>query len=216
MTQQDGGPIGRARQRGMHPQPADIDMDMLELGHRRTVPRRAALGRCRRDAAEPIHGGVVSYDQAMSSSIDASHIGLCVSNLERSLKFYVDGLGFELGIRYDLDDTMMPGMADALEVASPVQVVSQFIVKDGMSIELLAYQTPEAGGTPSSSRGQLGFTHLSFYVDDVDATAARLVEAGGTILGHTRVSVGVELLFLADPDGARVELMSPKPAKDGQ
>ena len=152
----------------------------------------------------------------MSSSIDASHIGLCVSDLERSMRFYVDGLGFQPGTRFDLDDTLMPGLANALEVASPVKVVSQFIQKDGMAIELLAYETPEAGGIPSTTRGHVGFTHLSFYVDDVDASAQSLVALGGTVLPETRVSVGVEIVFLADPDGARVELMSPKPAKDGE
>ena len=147
----------------------------------------------------------------MSSSIDASHVGLCVSDLDRAMRFYCEGLGFEPGIRYDLDDTQMPGLDRGLEAASPVKVVSQFITKPGLSIELLAYETPEVSGTPSSSRTQRGLTHMSFYVDDVDETAARLVEHGGTILDHTRVSVGVEIVFLADPDGARVELMSPKP-----
>ena len=88
---------------------------------------------------------------------------------------------------------------------------SQFIELPGLKIELLAYRTPAPSGEPSTSRGTLGMTHMSFYVDDVDASAARLVELGGTIITATRASLGVEIVFLADPDGARVELMSPKP-----
>lgn len=151
----------------------------------------------------------------MSSTIDASHVGLCVADLERSMRFYCDGLGFSPGTRYDLDDTQMPGLDRALEAASPVQVVSQFIQKPGLAIELLAYASPAISGTPSASRTQRGLTHLSFYVDDVDATAARLVEHGGTILEDTRVNAGIEIVFLADPDGTRVELMSPKPDQAG-
>jgi glyoxylase I family protein len=30
-----------------------------------------------------------------------SHFGLCVSDLERSLRFYCDGLGFERAITYE-------------------------------------------------------------------------------------------------------------------
>jgi hypothetical protein len=41
----------------------------------------------------------------------------------------------------------------------------------------------------------------------VDTAAARLVEFGGTILDHTRSDAGIVLLFLADPDGTRIELM---------
>ncbi|MCU1392620.1 MAG: Glyoxalase/bleomycin resistance protein/dioxygenase [Ilumatobacteraceae bacterium] len=141
----------------------------------------------------------------------ASHIGLCVTDLERSLRFYCDGLGFQRVLSYELDDTMLPGLDRSLEVTSPVVVTSQFVELDGMKIELLGYRSPTPSGTPSASRGTIGFTHLSFYVDDVDASAATLVELGGTIIESTRSSLGVEIVFLADPDGARVELMSPKP-----
>jgi glyoxylase I family protein len=149
----------------------------------------------------------------LAAGIDAqtSHIGLCVTDLERSLRFYCDGLGFTKVLSYDLDDTMLPGLGRALEVSSPVVMTSQFIELPGLKIELIAYRSPNPSGAPSSSRGTLGMTHMSFYVDDVDVAAARLVECGGTIIESTRVSLGVEIVFLADPDGARVELMAPKP-----
>ena len=141
-----------------------------------------------------------------------SHIGLCVTDLERSLRFYCEGLGFEKVLSYVLDDTMLPGLDRSLEVSSPVAVTSQFIQLDGLKIELLGYTSPTPTGTPSTSRGTIGITHMSFYVDDVDVAAARLVELGGTIIESTRATLGIEIVFLADPDGARVELMAPKPA----
>lgn len=145
-------------------------------------------------------------------SAQTSHIGLCVTDLQRSLRFYCEGLGFEKVLTYDLDDTMLPGLGSGLEVSSPVSVTSQFIELGGLKIELPGYTSPTPTGSPSSSRGTVGLTHMSFYVDDVDAAAAaRLVECGGTIIESTRVSLGIEIVFLSDPDGARVELMSPKP-----
>jgi len=74
-------------------------------------------------------------------------------------------------------------------------------------IELLFFESPTPSGAPSASRGRIGITHLSFYVDDVDTAAARLVECGGTVLEDTRSNPGVDLVFLTDPDGTRVELM---------
>ena len=148
-----------------------------------------------------------------NTSAQTSHIGLCVTDLQRSLRFYCEGLGFEKVLTYDLDDTMLPGLGSGLEVSSPVSVTSQFIELGGLKIELPGYTSPTPTGSPSSSRGTVGLTHMSFYVDDVDAAAAaaRLVECGGTIIESTRVSLGIEIVFLSDPDGARVELMSPKP-----
>lgn len=140
-----------------------------------------------------------------------SHIGLCITDLERSLRFYCEGLGFAKVLSYDLDDTMLPGLERSLEVTAPVVLTSQFIQLDGLKIELLAYRSPIPTGTPSASRGTIGMTHMSFYVDDVDVAAARLVDLGGTVIRGTRADLGVQIVFLADPDGARVELMAPKP-----
>lgn len=140
--------------------------------------------------------------------IDSSHLGICVTDIERSLRFYCSGLGFEPAEGFDLDDGAMPGLADALEVASPVALRSQMIVKGPVKIELLAYERPDPSGVPSSSRGTLGLTHLAFNVDDVDAVASHLVACGGTVLNHTAASVGIRILFVADPDGSRIELMS--------
>jgi lactoylglutathione lyase len=145
----------------------------------------------------------------MSESITytAEHAGICVSDIDASMRFYCEGLGFEAAERYDLDSTLMPGLDRTLEVAGPVTVISQMIVSGGMKIELLAYPGRAAEGTPSQSRGLRGLTHLSFSVAEVDSAAARLVEYGGTILPDTRTDVGIVLLFLTDPDGTRIELM---------
>jgi catechol 2,3-dioxygenase-like lactoylglutathione lyase family enzyme len=136
-----------------------------------------------------------------------SHFGLCVSDLDRSLRFYCEGLGFEAAERWELDSKEAVGLDLALEVEGHVQVVSQFIRLGGMAIELLGYASPVPTGRPSTSRGLLGLTHLSFYVDDRDAAADHLVSLGGTILEETRTSPGIDLVFLADPDGVRIELM---------
>ena len=143
----------------------------------------------------------------MTITYRASHMGLCVTDLDRSLRFWCDGLGFELAERFDLTDTLAPGLAEALEVPGPVDMVSQMVVMGEWKFELMAYQTPEVEGTPSATRRQLGFTHMSFWVDDVDVEAQRLVEYGGTILPTTRTHPGIPIQFIADPDGARVELM---------
>jgi lactoylglutathione lyase len=134
-----------------------------------------------------------------------SHIGLCVRNLERSLLFYCDGLGFERAESYPIDDSF----AASLEVGGVIALTSQLIRRGDVTIELLGWELPEPAGTPSQSRQHLGFTHLSFWVDDVEETAARLVRLGGELLPDTRLSIpgALDLVFLADPDGARVELM---------
>jgi catechol 2,3-dioxygenase-like lactoylglutathione lyase family enzyme len=142
------------------------------------------------------------------SNARCSHLGLCVGDLDRSLRFYCDGLGFERAESYDLDDGMLDGLGRALEVGETVKLRSQMITNGELKIELLHFREPAAVGAASSVRNQIGFTHLSFFVDDVDATAVRLERCGGRVLDATRARLGYEVVFVADPDGARVELMA--------
>ena len=93
-----------------------------------------------------------------------SHVGLCVSDLGRSLRFYCEGLGFEPGARFEVGSEFGP----TLEVAGDVAVTSQFVARDGCSIELLHYARPEVQGRPAAARNQLGFTHLCVRVDDIE------------------------------------------------
>lgn len=133
-----------------------------------------------------------------------SHLGLCVSDLESSRRFYIDGLGFTEFARFEITRPIA-------EVDAPHDITSYFMQKDGLRIELLDYRKPGVIGTPSTRRNQLGLTHLSFVVDDVDAAAKELEEYGGTIIEGTRSGQEdpsiVQIIFLADPDGTRVELM---------
>ncbi|HUL97982.1 MAG TPA: VOC family protein, partial [Mycobacterium sp.] len=111
-----------------------------------------------------------------------AHVGLCVSDLDRSMRFYTEGLGFAVQQRIPGGDTW----AALAEVEPPVELISQFIVKDGTRLELLAWPQPGVRGQPSQHRNQLGLTHLCFQTDDIGATEAQLVALGGTVIEKTR------------------------------
>ena len=138
-----------------------------------------------------------------------SHFGLCVRALAPSLRFWCDGLGFTAAERFEVGDEF----AGALEVEGRVACVSQFIRKDALAIELLCYASPGAVGAASARRNQLGLTHFSLTVDDLGAAVQHLVSCGGKLLPATHAeNDAVELMFVEDPDGVRVELMRNKPA----
>ena len=137
---------------------------------------------------------------------EQSHIGICVSDLERSLTFYRDGLGFEEGPVFEIDYPIA-------EMSGDVRLISKFLHSGDLRIELLAFKTPAPFGKPSASRNQLGLTHLSFSVDDIDEATVRLVRFGGTVIESTRSTPenAIHIIFLADPDGTRIELMKHAP-----
>ncbi|HEY1827975.1 MAG TPA: VOC family protein [Acidimicrobiales bacterium] len=139
---------------------------------------------------------------------DFSHFGICVSDLDRSLRFYCEALGFEKAESHAIGDEFA-----ALMDLPEVSVTSQFLRRGTTAIELLAFSEPAPFG-PSERRAvnQLGLTHLSFRVSDLEGTAAKVVELGGTVVESSRTTIdfgGTPLRFLycTDPDGIRVELM---------
>jgi catechol 2,3-dioxygenase-like lactoylglutathione lyase family enzyme len=57
---------------------------------------------------------------------------------------------------------------------------------------------------------QLGLTHLSLRVDDLDAFLRELAEAEVDVLEPTRIDVApakVKAVFITDPDGTLIELV---------
>lgn len=141
-------------------------------------------------------------------AVHMSHVGMAVSDLQTSTRFYVEGLGFELGMSFDSGDEV----AAVAEVTPPMRMKAQNLEKDGFRIQLMDWEAPGVTGTPSVARNQRGLTHLAIVVDELDETVSRLVELGGTALEDTRVQLEkgpmkISLAVVADPDGSRIELL---------
>jgi lactoylglutathione lyase len=143
-----------------------------------------------------------------------SHTALCVSDLERSTRFYAEGFGYELLERHETGDEVA-GLCE-IKMPPPIRMHAQFMAKDGVKLELIHWEAPGVFGEPSQSRNQLGLTHLSYEVTDLPAVEARLLALGAKLIDGTRTRVDTEkyridLVFLADPDGTRIELVEHSP-----
>jgi len=136
-----------------------------------------------------------------------SRLGICVSDLERSLRFYRDALGFneESRLKVTGDDS-----ARLLDIDGG-NVEAVFLKRDGTCIELLFY--PDAGcdgaGAPRPMNGA-GLSHLAFRVEDLDQACLAVEQYGGKLLQSSRVENkhwGTRVIFATDPDGLRLELL---------
>ena len=140
-----------------------------------------------------------------------THLGICVSDLERSLAFYRDALGFAVESELSVDGEP----SETLLRLRPVKLRAVYLVRDGVRIELLHYASPgHAGDGSPRAMNQLGLTHLSFRVDDLAAAAARLETHGARVLPDTRIDnelLRAKALFATDPDGTLIELVETRP-----
>jgi catechol 2,3-dioxygenase-like lactoylglutathione lyase family enzyme len=134
-----------------------------------------------------------------------SHLGLCVADLERSLRFYRDVLGFRERARLDVAGEPASRLLDLADVA----LHALYLERDGLRLELLHFASPGHAElvAPRPMNG-LGLTHLSLRVSDVDALLPQVEAAGGRVLASSRIDAGpVVALFVLDPDGTRLELV---------
>jgi glyoxylase I family protein len=141
-----------------------------------------------------------------------SHIGIGVSDLERSVRFYSEVFGFAQLYQLDFENN---------EVAATMEQEGTFksamLLRDDVRIELLQWVGVPTSGGGKNPMTQLGFTHLSFRVDEIDDLTEAVVAAGGAVHPQTLSYVGPEgspqtgLLYYTDPDGTRIEVMTNVP-----
>jgi lactoylglutathione lyase len=148
-------------------------------------------------------------------SLSFSHVGVCVSDLERSTRFYTEVLGFRPVLTMDLGS----------EVAATMEVencafTSRMLARGDVRVELLHWRSQEAEGDGERRpMTRLGLTHLCLRVDDVEPVLQAAEAHGGTAHRHTTTELPalgmdggpVRLVYLTDPDGVRIELMSGTP-----
>ena len=134
------------------------------------------------------------------------HYSHCVSDIERSRRFYTEVLGFEVMAEFDFDDAntaRVMGVPDA-------RFKGIFMKRDGMRIEIIGFSNPPPERTVRRRRSnEIGHSHLSFYVTDLDATLRALREQGVTVDDDTRATVvnGIECCVVRDPDGFPIEIV---------
>jgi glyoxylase I family protein len=135
---------------------------------------------------------------------DFSHITVRVSDMDRALAFYRDGLGLRAIFDVKLEG---PGL-EAVTGAKGANGRMVGLLAPGrgkVCIELLGFAQPNSERPP---QGRFtGYANISLSVDDLDAAHAACVARGLRPL-HAPVEVGgVRMFFLADPDGTAIELI---------
>jgi len=123
------------------------------------------------------------------------HVHLTVSDLERSLAFYRDALGFEITARYGPDAVFLSA---------------------GGYHHHIGLNTWAGRGAPRPPEGSTGLYHFAILYPD----RAALAEAVRRVLAHGIKLEGAsdhgvsEAIYLRDPDGNGIELYRDRPESE--
>src|SRR5438132_4373086 len=142
--------------------------------------------------------------------IAADHTGITVSNLERSLEFWQNVLGFEFSHTAHQTGEMA---SEITGVASAEIKLAVMKAPGGHKIELLEYLAPPERKRHVDLRPcDVGFVHVALVVDDLDAILSSINTSGWKAAGKPQTlqsgpNAGKRVVYVRDPDGTTIEFM---------
>ena len=133
------------------------------------------------------------------------HIGIVVSDMDKSINFYCDLIGLQKGTVNEETGAFIDGL---LKIPNArVLTTKLFGGNSSTSLELLCFKNPDP--TTSTPLNAIGPTHLALNVNNLDALYTRLTKVGVPFNAAPRISPDgcVKVAFCQDPDGTFVELV---------
>ena len=125
-----------------------------------------------------------------------AHVALKVKDLDKSLDFYVNKLGFAEMMRLPKPD------------GSPGVWLVYLRITDDQYLELF----PDGQGDRAPDRDATAINHVCLGVADLDATLAQLERVGIPLSAQKKMAADLNWqAWIEDPDGNRIELMQMMP-----
>lgn len=139
------------------------------------------------------------------------HVGIIVGDMDRSIDFYCNTLGFELIQKVDLcsGETVEKGVGIN---GAQIMLAHLKLGSTQTIIELLHYINPRSKPMPADAKSNdIGVGHVAFNVDDPDAYYERLKSKGVVFIspGVMDSSTGERFCYFFGPDGVVLEFIKP-------
>jgi catechol 2,3-dioxygenase-like lactoylglutathione lyase family enzyme len=134
------------------------------------------------------------------------HVTIVVMDMDEA-KMFFDNLGFEETLSTVISGETFSRYMGVRGLVAEHKTLAHATASPRMEVQLLKYRQPEPLPDPNiKNLSKLGFNHVCFAVDDLDAELARLktnnIEPRTEILNfHDR-----KLVFITGPEGITIEL----------
>jgi catechol 2,3-dioxygenase-like lactoylglutathione lyase family enzyme len=141
--------------------------------------------------------------------LSTNHTSFTVSNLERTLAFFRDGLGFTVTSKAPRD----PKTIERIVGVAGADIEVAYVRGPGHSLELIEYKGPRDKGRVESRPCDTGFAHIAFDVRNIEAAIEAAGRYGVTpvappvLLTQGGPNAGSKVVYLRDPDGITIEFI---------
>lgn len=144
-------------------------------------------------------------------SVRFGHVGLTVSDLDRSVAFYTAVFGFEPGMRVRRNGAWIGEI-----VGEPADLeFAHLHLPSGLHLELIQYRMPEPLSPSDGLTWRPGHQHFCLTVTDIDSWVERALAAGARVVSGEPVEIpegknsGSRCVYLRGPDEETIELFEP-------
>lgn len=145
------------------------------------------------------------------------NVGIVVSDIDRSVAFYKDAIGFTEVEGFDVPASMGGDSGLSNDKPFHVHVLKLADTQGATEIKLIQFpNTPSERPKNEFIHSTLGFRYLTIFVKDTTAAVERLRKAGVTPIAKGPIELpknlapGVYLTVVRDPDGNMIEIIGPK------
>jgi catechol 2,3-dioxygenase-like lactoylglutathione lyase family enzyme len=140
--------------------------------------------------------------------VSTNHTSFTVSDLDRALALFRDGLGFEVTSKAPRD----PALVSRIVGVPGAEVMIAYVRGPGHSLELIEYKAPADRGAVRPRPCDTGFAHIAFNVTDVDASLAAVKPYGVEPIAPPVAidqgpNKGKRVVYTRDPDGITIEFI---------
>jgi len=137
---------------------------------------------------------------------ETRHIGISVTNMEKSLKFYQDVLGLKISRMMDESGNYIDNMLSLKNVR--VKTVKLSANHGNTLIELLEFKS-HSSKPKTRSIYEIGASHVAFTVENLDACYEQMSKNGVKFNAPPQFSPDgyAKVTFCYDPDNTPIELV---------
>ena len=140
--------------------------------------------------------------------ISTNHTSFTVSDLDRSIAFFRDILGFSATPKLPRSKSVIQSITGVNES----DVMIAYLHGPGHTLELIEYLAPSDRTEVRPRPCDVGFAHIAFDVEDIDTIVALASKHNVFPIGQITTvdqgpNQGGKAVYLSDPDGITIELI---------
>ena len=160
---------------------------------------------------------LVSYSQSLQTTPSSNFtskligIGVVVSDLEKSLDFYMNGIGMVKAYNFTITEDFSKRSGLSNGVPTTVTVLKLENSPEANEWKLMSFGKKTMGPKQNFIQDNTGVQYITINVKALKPIMERLKQRNVPFLGSspTQLNRNSQLLFVQDPDGTFIELIGP-------